>query len=175
MRVVGIGCVPIGTVSTPALTAEASPQVILFSEHPTPVLDVVINSCNKKNLRLLFVHQFPPPPQAIPEDCGHVIAQTIEPRLTSKTDQIAPASSHEPRERQDHFRGFAGSDLVPRSSPASGPLGNTTWTSNPSTITERGTRTECEHRRPQRNPEAQRSMTTLPGSVSRISASTSRP
>jgi hypothetical protein len=74
-----------------------------------------------------------------------------------------------------HFFGFTGRDLVPVISPASGPLGNATCTSNPSTVTVTGTRTECGHRRPQWNPLSQRSSTTLPGSVSLISADTSRP
>src|SRR5947208_16460536 len=60
-------------------------------------------------------------------------------------------------------------------SPASGPLGNTTCTSNPSAFTVRGTRTECAHSRPQLNPDSHRSRVTLPVSVNVISAGTSRP
>ena len=58
--------------------------------------------------------------------------------------------------------------------PASGPLGNTTWTSSAVTFTDNGTISVCGHTRPQANPLSRRSTVRLPGSVSLNSVDASR-
>jgi hypothetical protein len=52
------------------------------------------------------------------------------------------------------YRFFTASEFRPIISPAKGPLGKATITSNILASTVNGTRTECEHNRPQLNPDA---------------------